>query len=111
VKFPRLFLALLALALVGCQTRLGSHPWPRKYKLVRVTNPRGELIADWIAQGGVWQTERGYRFRAIERTTGYPIVLTTQYPHGRRVEVGGPNIVVSPVRKPLWLAEREGHWY
>lgn len=113
VKFSR-FLLLLSLCaiLAGCETPLVvTHPWPKTYRLVRVTNPRGELIADWVAEGGVWQTPRGYRFRAVERTTGWPITITAQYPHGRRVEVGGPNIVVTRVPKPAWLAEREQSWH
>ena len=76
---------------------------------VRVTNLRGELVADWVAEGAVTRTARGYQFRAVERTSAPPYMMTTQYPHGRRTEVSGANIVVTPASKPYWLFAMDGY--
>lgn len=103
-----LLLTLAATLLTGCESYFDRHPEfnTRNFKRVRVTNPRGELTADYIAEGGVWKTERnGYRFRAVQRTSGPPFPQTIQYPRGRRVEVNGANIVISRSGKPLWLYE------
>ena len=39
---------------------------------------------------------------------GGPIQVVTQYPNGRNVKVGGPNIVVMPCDKPMWLVKIDG---
>ena len=102
VNFSRTLLLLLAAcALVGCETA-GSHQSSKKYRRVRVTDPRGDLIADWTAEGFVARTERGYRFRAVERVSGPPFVQVNHYPRGRR-------IVVTPAGKPLWLYQLHGY--
>jgi hypothetical protein len=96
-----LLLVLLALLLPGCvwhDVHSGGH-----YYRVCVTDPRGVLIADWIAEGWVLRTGFGYRFRAVERFSAGPWPQVVRYPHGRRVETSGPNIVVSPCPKPEWL--------
>jgi len=114
VKFPRLALICLLLPLLlatGCQSaymerKLG--PFKRYYH-VRVTNPRGELIADYISEGRVARTERGFVFKAVERTTHPPEQMNIRYPRARRIEVGGPNIVVARTQKPLWLYHLDGY--
>jgi hypothetical protein len=108
VSSLRLFLVcLVALALPGCAYFYGHTPL-RRYHLVRVTDVRGQLIAEWIAEGYVAQTEHGYRFRAVERLTGGRYQEEIHYPDGRTIEVGGPNIVVTRTGKPLWLYRRDG---
>jgi hypothetical protein len=111
VRISLLLPALLALVCFpGCETPLVvSHPWPEKYYLVEVTNPRGELVADWIAEGHVWQTAANYyRFHAVERNTGGPYPQHIRYPDARYEEASGANIHVIPCGKPLWLYEAEG---
>ena len=76
---------------------------------MRVTNLRGELVSDWVAEGRVARTERGYKFRAVERVSAPPYMTVTQYPHGRRTEVTGANIVVTPASKPYWLFAMDGY--
>jgi hypothetical protein len=95
--------------MAGCNTfHLADYTGPRKaYRRVRVTNPRGELIADWIAQGHVWRTERGFRFRAVERLSAPPNMISVRYPQGRMVEAAGPNITVARAGTPLWIYEME----
>lgn len=80
----------------------------RLYRKIHITDLQGHLIADWVAEGPVWSWGTGYRFRAIERRVGGPIQLVTQYPNGRNVKVNGPNIVVMPCDKPLWLVKIDG---
>ena len=111
MKLPRLATLVLLLPLLllsGCHTSryLSVH---RDYYRIRVTNPRGEFIADYIAEGGVRRSERGYAFRAVERTSPMPFMMTNRYPRGRRIEVAGPNIVVTPSGKPEWLYHIDGY--
>lgn len=111
VKLPRLVIPVLLLPfllLSGCQTDRYLSVY-RKYYRVRVTNPRGEFIADYIAEGSVRRTERGYVFKAVERTTPTPYMVTNQYPRGRRIEAAGPNIVVTQSGKPEWLYQMDGY--
>lgn len=74
-----------------------------EYTQLRVTNPRGEVIADWIAHGHVAHVETGYRITALQRTDGYPHPLTARYPDGWCVTVVGPNVHRWSCSKPLWL--------
>lgn len=99
MKLPRLvwLLALLPV-LTGCQTT---------YTQLRVTNPRGEIIADWVARGHVSHVETGYRITAVERTDGPPSRGTTRYPDGWRTTVVGPYIHRWPCAKPKWLEADE----
>ncbi len=111
VKLPRLVIPVLLLPfllLSGCHTHRYLSVY-RDYYRVRVTNPRGEFIADYIAEGGVRRTERGYEFRAVERTGPVPYMMTVRYPRGRRIDVAGPNIVVTPSGKPEWLYHIDGY--
>jgi hypothetical protein len=101
---------LAALILSSCATHYTSNVFTRNrlYRKVRVTDLKGNLIADWIAEGGVWRHGKGYRFKAVERKTGGTHPVELRYPQGRKVIVGGPNIVVMPCGKPQWLYEIEG---
>lgn len=111
VKLPRLVILVLLLPLLllsGCHTSRYLRI-PRDYYQVRVTNPRGEFIADYIAEGSVRRTERGYVFRAVERISPMPYMMMNRYPRGRRIEVAGPNVVVTPADKPEWLYQLDGY--
>lgn len=101
VKLPRpaCFLAGVLPLIVGCES---------EYTQLRVTNPRGEVIADWVARGHVGQTETGYCITALQRTDGYPYPITARYPDGWRVTVVGPNIHRWPCAKPAWLDTDSG---
>lgn len=46
--------------------------------------------------------------RAVQRTSGPPLMTVTRYPYGRKVEVTGANIVVTPAGKPYWLFAMDG---
>ena len=97
---PLLALSVLLLGPLGCASDPG---FPSSlYYRVRVTDPRGHFIADWVAQGFVRSTERGYRFRAVERQTAPPFPETIRYPLGRIVEANGPNILIQRCGEPLW---------
>jgi hypothetical protein len=103
VTLSRLLCSFAALtALVGCSTL--NDLSQETYYRVHVTDPRGKLIADWVADGHVKRIEGGYRFRAVERISGPPWPKHIRYPHGRVVEASGPNIVVTRCPKPLWLS-------
>jgi hypothetical protein len=110
VVFSLLFLPLL-LVMCSCQCFYWDEydgPY-RKYYRVRVTDPRGGLIADYIAEGCVHRNERGYHFHAVERTSQQPYQKTIRYPRGRFIDAAGPNIVVTRCGKPLWLFQMEGY--
>ena len=114
VKLPRLVILVLLLPLLllpGCVSTRRYVGYDKAYYRVRVTNPRGELIADYIAQGEVKRTELGYVFKAVERTSAPPYMMTMRYPRGRRIEVAGPNIIVTPSGKPAWLYRMDGDYY
>ena len=111
VQISRLLSLLLAVALLsGCATSYTNNIFTRHrlYRKVRVTDPEGRLIADWIAEGGVWRYGTGYRFKAVERQTGSPHPQFIHYPQGRKVIINGPNIVVMPCGKPEWLYHIDG---
>lgn len=87
------------------------------YTRLRVTNPRGELIADWVAVGPIWPVERGYCITAVERISGPPRPILTRYPDGWRTAAVGPNIRHWRCPAPDWLQEsdadgsgRAGEW-
>jgi hypothetical protein len=108
VSLTRL-LSLVALLCTfqGCAYYYSNEPHKR-YSTVRVTDIEGHPISQWIAEGFVARTERGYKFKAVERLSGPPFPQAIHYPMGRQIEIGGPNIVVSRCGKPLWLYRIEG---
>jgi hypothetical protein len=100
VKSLRNLWPLLALPFLGgCETT---------YTELRVTNPRGELIADWIARGPIWKIEEGWRVTAVQRTDGPPNRGTTYYPDGWRTTVVGPYVHHWHCEKPAWLDNDNG---
>jgi hypothetical protein len=101
----RLVLLLLAACSFSGCAFLYSIETDKRYHRVRVTNIQGKLVAEWIAEGYVARTEVGYRFRAVQRTTGTPYPQQMRYPYGRMMEVGGQNIVVTRCGPPRWLYE------
>ena len=111
VNRTRLIFSLLAaMALNGCATSYTNNIFTRNrnYRRVRETDLQGHLIADYIAEGNVWRYGKGYRFKAMQRTNGGPIRVTSRYPQGRKLIIDGPNIVVMPCGKPQWLYEIDG---
>lgn len=98
MRFLRLLPIAAALLLSACQT----------YTKFRVTNYRGDLIAEWIAEGDVDRVGPGYKIKAVERTSGPPLSQTTYYPNGWRTTVAGPHIVRWRTSKPEWLRELDG---
>ncbi len=105
-----LFLFFLVGLLSGCSIfHLNSHSTPYvPYFKVRVTDPEGALVAEWIAQGKVSTAGIGYRFTAVQRISGPRYSILTKYPLGRKVYIEGPNIIISPIGKPLWLHRWQG---
>jgi hypothetical protein len=110
VKFFQTLFPLLALLLLnGCAaTPIGRPVYHENYRRITVTDYRGKLVAEWIAEGNVWRRGQGYRFRAVQRISGPPFVTTAHYPLGRRVEISGPHIVIAPCGKPDWLYAIDG---
>ena len=105
MKLPRsawFVAAFLPLLAGGCSC-YDSQCHDGEYTELRVTNPRGEMIADWVAHGHVAHTETGYRITAVERTDGYPYPVTARYPDGWRVTVVGPNVHRWPCARPAWM--------
>jgi hypothetical protein len=93
----------------GCAaTPLGRNAYPQNYRKITVTNLRGELVAEWIAEGNVWRRGGGYRFVAVQRITAPPFITNNHYPQGRKVLVTGPHITVAPCGKPGWLYVLDG---
>ncbi len=89
-------------AVIGCQT-------PMHYTKFRVTNYRGELVADWTAEGAIRKVDNGYRIKAVERTSAPPHAETTRYPNGWMTIVDGPHIVRWECGKPFWLYQLDGY--
>jgi hypothetical protein len=105
VKLPRsawFVAASLPLFVGGCSC-YDSEYHHNEYTELRVTNLRGEVIADWVAHGHIDHTETGYRITAVERTDGYPYPVTARYPDGWRVTVVGPNVHRWPCARPAWM--------
>jgi hypothetical protein len=99
MSLPRIFLLLAVLALnAGC----ASHSRAR-YTTLRVTNHRGEFIAEWVARGPVRRTEHGYRITAVERQSGAPHSQLVKYPDGWSTTVTGPHILRWRCGQPHWL--------
>jgi len=95
VNLLRLTWLLLVLPLVGgCEST---------YTELRVTNPRGELVSDWVARGFIWHIEEGWRITAVQRTDGPPYPKTTHYPDGWPTVVVGPYVHRWRCAKPAWL--------
>lgn len=105
-----LLVCALAILFSGCATSYTNNIFTRNrlYRKIHITDLQGYLIADWIAEGPVWRHAPGYRFKAVERRVGGPIPVVSHYPHGRKVIVNGPNIVVMPCEKPEWLRRIDG---
>jgi hypothetical protein len=98
VKLLRLSLVCSALvSLPGC---IG-------YTKFRATNPRGEMIAEWTAEGFYYPVSGGYRITAVDRISGPPHMLESHYPHGMRTMVTGAHIERWHTNKPLWIYELE----
>ena len=113
VNFRRLLPLIscaFAFVLGGCATSYTSNIFTRNryYRKIHITDLQGYLVADWVSEGPVWRYGPGYRFKAIERDAGGPIPIVSRYPHGRKVIVNGPNIVVMPCEKPEWLRAIDG---
>ena len=102
----RLLLLSLALGLLaGCEIFPSSdrQEWfPPRFYRVQETNYRGQLIADWIANGYVRRTEYGYRFRAIERTT------SERYPSTSGIRKGAWSISAARTSSSLAAPSRSG---
>ena len=103
--FLRLCLLFAALASAACQTSTSRNA---RYTKFRVTNYRGELVADWIAEGRFRKVDNGFRIKAVERTSAPPFVQHMRYPNGWNTTVDGPHIVYWNCGKPLWLYELDG---
>jgi hypothetical protein len=101
MNFFRVIMLVVVLASAGCETS-------RRYTKFRVTNYRGELVADWIAEGNYRKVDNGFRIKAIERTSGPPHSLTTRYPNGWNTHIEGPHIVYWQCGKPWWLYQLDG---
>ena len=101
-------LLLTVLLVAGCVTPLGRSKLPQHYRKITVTDYHGGLVAEWIAEGNVARRGAGYRFKAVQRTSGAPFATTSHFPQGRKVLIDGPHITVAPCGKPDWLYETDG---
>jgi hypothetical protein len=102
VKF--LLLPACACLLAACET-LPVSSAPIQYTHFRVTNNRGELVADWIAEGPYRNAPPpgGYLVKAVERLSGPPLAQVSRFPNGWSTTVVGPHIIHWPCDKPVWL--------
>ena len=107
---PLRYLSVLLVVLLcaGCVTSLGRSKLPQHYRKITITDYHGKLVAEWIADGNVWRRGAGYRFKAVQRTSGPPFVTTSHFPQGRSVLIDGPHITVGPCGKPDWLYDTDG---
>ena len=108
VHAVKYFLLLAFALLASCEnTRTRKEPDAdgdsRKYTKLSVTDPSGDLISEWIAEGSVKKSDQGYTIKAVERRTPGPYPTDSQYPNGRVSTVVGPNIVLEDIEKPDWL--------
>ena len=108
VHAVKYFLLLAFALLASCEnTRTRKEPDAdgdsRKYTKLSVTDPSGDLISEWIAEGSVKKSDQGYTIKAVERRTPGPYPTDSQYPNGRVSTVVGPNIVLEDIKKPDWL--------
>ena len=98
------YLLLLAFALLaGCETPLPMNK--THYTRLTVTDPSGDPVAEWVAEGRVKKTDQGYDIQAVERKSGPPYPISTHYPNRRAATVVGPNIVLEDIEKPDWLGK------
>ena len=99
------YVPLLAFALLaGCETtKHDKDSDSAKYTKLTVTDPSGDPVSDWVAEGHVKKTDQGYEIMAVERHTAPPFPIHLQYPNARRSTVVGPNIVLEDIAKPDWL--------
>jgi hypothetical protein len=108
------YLPLLAVVLLaGCETLQNNKEV--EYTKLTVTDPSGQLVAEWIAEGRVRKAgsaagslkrpDEGYDIMAVERRTSPPHPLTLRYPNRRAATVVGPNIVLEKIEKPEWLKQ------
>ena len=67
VKSLRFSLVVGLAVLTGCQSLPFTAP---HYTHFRVTNYRGELIADWTAEGDYGRVGPAYKIKAVERIVG-----------------------------------------
>lgn len=105
------FLIAACLLFAGCTNLDRSNEV--KYTRLTVTDPTGNFVAEWVAEGrvrkaGVAQgtfreAVEGYDILAVERRTGPPHSLRIRYPNRRAVTVVGPNIILEEIEKPDWL--------
>ena len=103
------FLLLAFALLAACETTRPEKESPtQKYTKITVTDPQGDLISEWIAEGHVKKFDQGYTIKAVERHTAPPSPTTSQYPNGRISSVVGPNIILEDVEKPDWLKKLDG---
>jgi hypothetical protein len=105
VKSFRFLLPAAVLALSACQA---LPLYSSAYTHFRVTNYRGDLIADWVAEGSYRRFGDAYEIKAVERTSGPPLSQTTRYPNGWRTVINGPHIIRTPTGKPYWLYRIDG---
>lgn len=75
------------------------------YSKVTTTDIRGHCIAEYIAEGPVEETKKGFIFRAVERRIFEPSARTFCYPFGRPVVAIASNIIVDPAPQPAWLCQ------
>ena len=102
MKFFRLLPLLAALVFTaGCTSGHSDHSG--HYTKLRVTNHRGEVLAEWVARGYVLRSEQGYRITAVERLSGPPHPILSRYPDGWHTTVTGPHILRWRSGKPFWL--------
>ena len=103
------FLLLAFSLLAGCETY--SPDGKTKYTRLSVTDPSGEPISEWIAEGRVKKTDQGYDIQAVERKSAPPFPVTSHYPNRRPATVVGTHIVLEEIEKPDWLKNLDGPDY
>lgn len=104
---PRLLSVLLAIGFACLLPACASHQTSPQFTALRVSNQRGEMLAEYVARGPVWSVEGGYRIHAIERRSPPPFPQFNKYPYGWDTTVLGPRIHTWPVGKPYWLMDWE----
>ena len=96
------FLLLAFALLAGCEST--SPDGKTKYTRIVATDPSGDRIAEWIAEGRVKKTDQGYDIQAVERKSGQPFPISTRFPNRRAATVVGTHIVLEEIDKPAWLS-------
>lgn len=103
-SIPTPFLIALACGFAFSACESLPRPEPAYHRVVE-TNVRGEWTVSWIAEGSVWGSEGGCRFRAVQRNIYNKPDMEIHYPLGRKVTVWSSNILVEPAEKPQWLEQ------